>query len=444
MNESGSAQSLLDQLSKDATIRSLESHIDGLSHATIYITSLLALVGLLGNLVSLIIFVNADKHLPKIASRNYLILLTIVNTVYLLTHWYNSTFTRIMINYKLFVTWDLFNTSSIVCRSVGFTKSLCRMLSVLLTMTFSLERLLAIVAPLKVLNIKRHFIKISMLDVLVIVATSIALTCYIFLLTEPVPFESSRIDLDDGRKTIFNKYSLIPQASSQTHCSVPKRNTSLFFKIYLVNTLVLLVAYLITSVSLIVIVVKLTNEQNFVFIYKTRHFDELNNSTSFRSQKRNAYSTCRSLINRTDPPDIDHQDDHQVCRLQLDESHRNSLLNENSSKPEGGSDSTNQRSSVRYTFNKKFQNSVMLVTLAFFFLVLNAPYNLGILIGQAYFQRNPINEDKAMYQEYLGVSIFLYVAEVLMCCNYSLTGLLFFCSGKIFRLHFYQLFRRAF
>lgn len=79
----------------------IDIYLDKINQISMCTSLLLIIFGCLGNVVSLVIFLYSNKKLPKITSSKYLILLTIVNTAYLLIELYINTLNRFIYQFKL-------------------------------------------------------------------------------------------------------------------------------------------------------------------------------------------------------------------------------------------------------------------------------------------------------------------------------------------------------
>ncbi len=104
----------------------------------IYVSSFLVFIGIIGNLISILVFVRSIRHSPKILTRNSLILLTFSNLMYLMLVWYYQV---LEIFYDRFY---LINTHTFVCKSVIYMINLAITLNALITVRnshhFSLKK----------------------------------------------------------------------------------------------------------------------------------------------------------------------------------------------------------------------------------------------------------------------------------------------------------------
>ena len=95
----------------------------------IYVSSLLVFIGIIGNLISIFVFVRSVRHSPKILTRNSLILLTLSNLMYLMLVWYYQVLKR------FYDRLYLVNSHVVVCKSVIYSINLAITLNALITVS---------------------------------------------------------------------------------------------------------------------------------------------------------------------------------------------------------------------------------------------------------------------------------------------------------------------
>ena len=135
----------------------------GATVVNIYLCSFLVIFGCLSNLISLMVFWHSKHKKPKIGARDYLTILTIVNSVFLVSYWYSITGHVIISYYEdeissanfLHKLLNLKNNNTFMCKLVNYSQAVTKCLSTLLTLAFTLERTLAIYFPLKFRHYKQ-------------------------------------------------------------------------------------------------------------------------------------------------------------------------------------------------------------------------------------------------------------------------------------------------
>ncbi len=95
----------------------------------VYVSSLLVFIGIIGNLISLLVFARSLRHSPKIQTCNSFIVLTASNLMYLILVWYFQVLKRF---YDRFY---LMNSNVFVCKSVIYSINLSIALNALITVT---------------------------------------------------------------------------------------------------------------------------------------------------------------------------------------------------------------------------------------------------------------------------------------------------------------------
>lgn len=361
----------------------------------------LFLFGLFGNSIMLVTLAHKNAELPRIACKNYLILLTIVNTLYMTVHWLTSTQAHLNSNFHLFSHLNElinFNANVMVCKSLGYLKNVCRFMSVILTAIFSVERLCAVYFPLKLINLKRSYMRMMGLDILLVLLLSTLATSYVLFFMNIVPVDANLITTSSRIR--FTYMSLNPSVG-KTYCSVSSADRLAFLKFYRITLCIIIIAYLLISVSLILLVKKLRQQRRFRLLFRSANQMA---ETTFQQQ---------SEVEVNETVQVRSQSGYLAGRLHCER--------------------------VKFHTNK-FQNSRMLIVLASCFLVSSLPYYTSTFMNSFFFNGNIANSTRQYRMLTLKTQIFFNLTEILKCANYSLTGVLFVCSGKIFRLHLKRMF----
>ena len=97
-----------------------------ISLISIYASTLLVIIGCFGCFISLLVFWHSKHKRPKIRAKDYLTILTIINSIYLLVYWYNHT-TQTMIdiyefkkNDLVYIIFNFKNSNSFICKIVNY------------------------------------------------------------------------------------------------------------------------------------------------------------------------------------------------------------------------------------------------------------------------------------------------------------------------------------
>jgi hypothetical protein len=210
--------------------------------------TLLVLFGFCSNALSLMVFWHSKHKTPKIGARDYLTILTIVNSLFLVIYWYNMTGPLILAYFDFrpdSLTSRFFNLKdsySVVCKLVNYSQQVTRCLSTLLTLAFTLERTLAIYFPFKLRHYKQNvnFLSMTILCCLVLFSVLISIDSFVF-------YEV----LDQSTD---NSTNLVPYLSCQiayAHQATHNRIT------YFVAIFTLVIPFMLIIVSNVAIVLRL-------------------------------------------------------------------------------------------------------------------------------------------------------------------------------------------
>ena len=266
----------------------------------IYVCSLFVLVGLVGNVVSFIVFVRAGRKAPRIMTKNLLILLTISNSIYLLLFWYYSILPKLIDSFKnaaiadflaatnqtngnfstfyenftnlnsslpldttkpvylasfiqIFLKKVYFIDSNIlICKLISYSISVTIFLNSAITVSFSLERALAINFPLKIRNLRENYRYLFKLIIIVVIFISFTFPVYNLFLTNLVEVNSN----------------------GKMRCDIPSRYESLYFNftiVFVIKTLA--IPFIIITLSNISILIAIErNKKNLL----TNKFNQQN------------------------------------------------------------------------------------------------------------------------------------------------------------------------
>lgn len=132
-------------------VEQLNSQLETINVINMYSSLFLIIVGLIGNMYALVVLVYARNKHPHIVGSTYLIILTLTNTAFLLIHFYMTTYVRIIyhfgLDYKTYL--QVTTTSQLACKLLNYLRYSFRILNTMMTLSFSIERLLAVYCPLK-------------------------------------------------------------------------------------------------------------------------------------------------------------------------------------------------------------------------------------------------------------------------------------------------------
>lgn len=390
----------------------LEDFLEKNNTINMYISLILVIFGFIGNILAFIVFLYSQKRLPKIIGLNYLTLLTVINTVYLLIHFYISTLNRLIYHFKLENTDNFlvkiyhYDTSAFSCKMVSYFRYFARFLNAMLTLSFSLERAFAIYFPLQMRTKK---IKSSLIFKFAILISFIIPT-YLLFLSDKVPIEENNklISLSKAYNfsSNFNLLSIRPTFQNY-FCSVTQKNLKILFNFHAITFLLILMAYFIVGVAILAIVIKLKKRDSFKFSYRSRSYSREMSYT-------NESLLTNSLKNQT---------------IQIKRSIKQK-------------ETKYKRKKKQIIFiNQKFHNTKMLLSISASFVCLNLPYFLAMFLMFALTSKFKAHTEIELMEK-LKLKSYIIMAELLQLANFSITGFLFFCSGRIFRMHFYVLLRK--
>lgn len=377
-------------------LQNLSDLLDRIDMLNMYASLFLTALGLIGNVIALVVLVSARNKLPRLVGLNNLAFLTLVNTSFLLIQFYTYTYTRIIYHFNIDYdkTLQFFDSSQLVCKLLMYLRYTVRLLNAIFTVCFSVERLIAVYCPLRIRSLDQKCAKFFQLGVLVAVLAP----SYSLYFIELVPSDASRQVHDRFNVTkAFSFNSIAPVISKHT-CAA--ENFKLSLTLHCLMFLFILVSFLIVSFCITAIIIKLNKNNRFVFEYQSRSTEMNANGGEFDP-----------VVHPSSVVDVRH--------------HRR------------------YRKGVRLIYNKK-HDTKMLSSISVSFVLFNASYVASIFYLLAYTVN--MTDIYGLSIEYLESKIkmqsLIITADTLQLVNFSITGLLFFFSGRIFRIHAVRFFRK--
>jgi hypothetical protein len=433
----------------ETLLYSLNKELDTFHMINLYLSVPLIFIGCFGNLISMIVFIRARNRMPKISGSSYMLALSLSNFVYLIFYFYTNTLSRVIHQFNLTQTENFLNkmylvdTNNIVCRIVGFLKNYARTLNILIILTYSFERFIVIYFPLKTRDWQKPK-KFWIFKILFIIG--FVFEFYILLFTETIPSEKGLTNKPHVRAQLYRlnltvNFNLLTMAPATRNfiCSFYEEYTRILLKVHFFKYIFILLSYALISISLILIVIKL---------------DSRKSSSQFRIKYRSNNNFKRAPEQNINPNNINNN--------------KNRNQNMNSNSKGSGSSSQQQRSDStynsgdRYTMSKKhfhvlmffycwnkckrarkelhyrFKNVKMLITISVSYVLLNFPY--FILLGLKFVNLKQLSSDEHELINQMNGKKVLIIIEIFQLANFCVNGLLFFCSGRVFRSHLYNLF----
>lgn len=232
----------------------------------VYITVLICLTGLVGNILSLKVF--CSTKLPRTSSRAYLIALTISDAVFLITHFIDNTCKEIVDLWQLEFPINLTDQKQTMCRSFALLRNACRAASPWIIVAFTLERFLVVIFPhhsniiSKPLLAKRFIFAIIFLSVLI--------SLYVPMLSGLVQIPNYKKFQKKGKHQVFSSLlsTSSPMLSNYYNQNFFRKSCDVladYRTIYLYFTLV----YTIIVILIPLIIVSLFNTLLIVKLYKS-------------------------------------------------------------------------------------------------------------------------------------------------------------------------------
>ncbi len=389
------------------------THLDGtFNYIYIYVCTSLVIIGIIGNIISLQVFMRSGRCQPIIIQRHSLILLTLTNTIYLLNFSYfkivpklleSNMFNQSTIHF--FENIYVMDTSVYSCKIVMYLLNAATCLNSFITTSFSLERAFVIKFPYLGINLRENHHKHFRILGFFLFAFSLIMPSYTLFLADIC---------------IINNDS-----EPITRCNIPPEYQVLYFNMtvffVLCTNLVPSVFIAISNLTIIHEIIK--NSRNEV--QRTLRIEE---NIKF-------FSTCQ----RTDleTPDINELDTKIIPLIEY--SHIESS-NYNQSIISQKENSSNHSHNNHHNIYKRASSSIvhsnhlatkMLIAISISFLVLNVPYFVTWCV-YTYNRSGPLDYRKELYR-------YVKITEIFFLVNYSIAGYLYFASGKMYREHLYAI-----
>ena len=260
---------------------SIQLSIQGVTNiVSIYICSFLVLIGVLGNMVSFKVILRVNQQVPRLMTKHTLILLTVFNTIYLILFWYYSVLPKLIQHFNLDFNPNMQNISLIqtcmhkfyqinsnvfVCKLISYLISVSIFMNSSITVTFSLERALAINFPLKVRNLRENHRCVFKMAMILVILYSFVYPVYNLFLTE-----------------------IVKHSRNKQRCDIPTQYESLYFKftiMFVIQTLTL--PFILITVSNISILVAIERNRKRLL---TSHFQK--NRKTFTASS----SDCSQIV----------------------------------------------------------------------------------------------------------------------------------------------------
>lgn len=350
-----------------------------IDNAYICICTFLVLIGLIGNIISIKVFMRSGHCPPLILQRHSLILLTLSNTIYLVVFFYLCVLSKLLnspmfdsstINFlnKLY----LMNDSAFICKFFNYTLHVAICLNAFITTSFSLERAFVINFPYLGVNLRAnhdaHF--------------KILIVCILLF------------------SFILPSYNLFLVNIDTKICNVARSYEKLYFYLTCVFVIcTLFLPFLIISISNISIIKEICRNDRDQTRRTLQH--DTSHQLYSMKQKDNQIQSGGEFDNRALP-----------------------LLNNRI---------TRLNSTHRVSDIKKHLTTKMLIAISLSFVILNLPY----FISWCFHSINTIGKSDLKYRMML--QNFKNVAEVLFLLNHSIAGFLYFVSGKMYQEHVYAI-----
>jgi hypothetical protein len=381
-----------------------------------YCSIMIILFGVASNLIALRVLIFSRRHFPKINCIYSLMFFVITNLLQLFTHFHVNILSRVIYYFSLENTFlmniYLFETNTSVGKILAYLKYLTRFLNLSIILNFSIERAIDIYFPYATFTDK------SKLFILVFVLLSFIMPSYFLVFSRVIQkthgrsnssiegyYDSIKISNIQQIKPFFNDYLY----------SIEYLKECFNFKFFVILVLFTILSYLLVSILNFAILFKLKKKEKLIF-----HFN-LKNSKNFE----------RSILKKT----------HSVYLSARNKSSRVSLIKRTNLMK---SEKTKKSMRVSYFIlnatlnlyvNQKFHNTKMLLTLSASLLSFNLPYILGLIVIFVKLSHYHINDHEELLNR-AALNSYLAIAETFQLINVSLTGLLLFLSGKIFRRNF--------
>jgi len=384
-------------LERGINLNSIKGFFDKYNSLNMYSSAFLIIFGVLGNSITFIVLFYARKRLPRINSINSLMFFTLTNVVHLLIHFYSNTLSRIIYHFDLedsiLVYIYFYDTNKYVCKLFAYLKFFTRFLNLTIIVIFSLERLLAIYFPFKSAEKNKNYILIWL------VIVSFLYPMYALFFCETIEISSDRVNYNSSFNSTKNlNLGTITPILGNSYCSITKPSEKLFFKFQSGSYFIIIIAYFFVSLSIILIVCKLKKKEKIIIYYNSRF--------------NKKYLANKEAVN--------------LCQ-------RTKILHSTNLDHTNSSSKINNRLSL--CVNQKFHNTKMLITLSASLIIFNFPYFSVLFAIFLNLKTFSVQSEEELLKS-IQMKSYFTIVEVIQLVNISISGLLLFVSGKIFRLHF--------
>ena len=433
-------------LSYSIALQKQNLYLETCNAVNMYSSVLIIIGGLIGNLLTIIILLysKATCKNKKIGS-NYLIVLAITNTVCLTLQFYMNTYNQIVSHFDLTMSsaFQLFDSNIYVCKSLPYLKHCARSLNTMITVCFSLERLIAVYWPLKTRSLKPLFVLLFKLSIFMS-----------FLIPSYLLFFVELLSNDDSMYKKFNptlEFNFFSHSSSSNSlvCSIHKKHIFAMEKLQLISLAFIIVSNVFISGTLLAIVIKLKKNRHILSPY---------------------FNMTRKSCSCSTPPSQPLSPAQPIESVTCEEQNETLLKQSASSSRTTSSSSQKSVKSFRktlsitsstvsaiaplyyhfgrrnglYMCNYKSQGTKTLISVSLTFAVANTPYLIVFFYSCFYLASDneiflePNLLSKMKIQAYLALSDLFHLAN---CC---VPSLLFICSGHLFRLYACKFFTNFF
>lgn len=376
----------------------LSVQLENLNIANMYLSIFLTILGLIANLISLSVLIYARNRVPRIIGSNYLIILTSTSSLYLIIQFYMGTYNRMIyfFNIDYDKSFQFFDVNIIVCKLLPYLRYTMQFLNATATMCFSLERFLAVYFPFKL----RSFCKAKRTHLIVAsILVSMAIPTYLIPLADLIPSREVTESIYErfNLTRSFNFYALTPAFGSYT-CSIVKNRFKILLKFHFLMSLVIFLAYFAIGVSHLAIIAKI--------------------------KRKSRFSHCNSS-----------------ALLNLQHNQKNPSQTQILHPKNNSADLEINRRETSCHVNRKIQNTKTLVSISLSYVLFNLPYFMIIFYMIGYGIENDERILVLFLEFKLRVQRYFVITEIFQLMNFSVTGLLLFCSGQTFRVHAFKCFR---
>ncbi len=385
-------------LENNSTQISTPNADDVFNYIYIYVCTSLIIIGIIGNIISLKIFMRSGHCQPIIIQRHSLIILTLANTIYLLNFSYfkivpkllqSNMFSQSTIDF--FEKIYLMDTNVLSCKIVLYLLNAATCLNSFITTSFSLERAFVIKFPYLGINLRENHHKNFKLLGICLFAFSLVMPSYTLFMTTVCITENKQI----------------------SRCNVPPEYAALYFNM---TVFFVVCTNLIPSLFIVISNLTIINE----LIKKSRNEVQ----RTLRIEEYTEYFLTNQNTN-LETSNINQRDMRTMTLVEHNHDEFSQL---------------NQSQNKQHNINKRVSSSIVhsnhlatktLIAISMSFLLLNVPYFVTWCV-YTYNRLSSIEIRKKLYT-------YLKITEIFFLINYSIAGYLYFASGKMYREHLYAI-----